>query len=484
MTPCFSRHGIPSVSRGNALPVGLLVLTSIALLALAVDAKGIPPRRLGPYIEQRAAGHNPLIENAGRWVAAILLNLDRGDAGTYALPPPKPAPSATEGSGAYSKRVVEVDSANAARQALASARPGDVINFRPGTYRFDGSYLEASQAGKAGQEIVVRAEHPDSVFLEFNLSEGFLVTAPYWTFENLTIRGVCKDHSNCEHAFHVVGQATNFSARNNRISDFNAHFKINGSAGKFPDHGLIEANVLRNSAPRQTANPVTFVDLVAASNWTVRNNLIADFIKLEGDRISYGAFAKGGGMENRFERNIVVCEDRLRNYPGQRVGLSLGGGGTSKEACRDRRCITEQQRGVLSTNLIASCSDDGIYVNRAAESKVKDNTLIDTGPISVRFAESSADLEGNLVDSAIHARDDALVRLFDNRQTRMDQLYMGRHPVRDLFADARTLDLRWKDAPPRRESTADPIELCASGRKAKAAYGAFDDYAKCQSADH
>src|SRR5437763_779831 len=80
----------------------------------------------------------------------------------------------------------------------------------------------------------------------------------------------------------------------------------------------------------------------AASHWIIRGNLISDFIKAQGDQISYGAYAKGAGSDNRFEQNIVLCESLLRGFAGQRVGLSLGGGGTGKELCRDKRCITEQ----------------------------------------------------------------------------------------------------------------------------------------------
>jgi parallel beta-helix repeat protein len=301
---------------------------------------------------------------------------------------------------------------------METAQPGDTISFLPGVYRFQGAnYLEAKQAGRPDQPITIRAEQPGTVQLEFNLVEGFLVTAPYWTFENLTIRGVCNDHSSCEHAFHVVGKASHFIARNNTLLDFNAHLKINGDGKHFPDDGLIEGNIFRNSTIRQTGNPVTLIDLVGASNWLIQGNQLSDFVKGGNDQISYGAFAKGAGEGNRFERNVVVCENRLRNAPGQRVGLSLGGGGTGAAYCRDRRCITEQQGGVIQSNLIASCSDDGIYINRAAGSVVRHNTLIDTGPLVVRFAESSADVEGNLVDSAILNIDNAVLRHADNRQT-------------------------------------------------------------------
>ena len=110
---------------------------------------------------------------------------------------------------------------------------------------------------------------------------------------------------------------------NNVLADFNAQIKINGEDGGFPDAGIIDHNTLIDTRARYTPNPVTPIDLDAASNWQIAGNLIADFVKLGGNGISYGAFAKAAGDNNVFERNAVLCEDRLQHQSGQRVGISL-----------------------------------------------------------------------------------------------------------------------------------------------------------------
>lgn len=455
-----------------------LLLVMVALLSYLVESAGVPPRTLAAYVEHRAAGHNSLISGVGNVLGHTLRQLDRGSS----LDPLNlthwqasvPAPHSVG-------QIVLVASATQAIQAISAARPGDIITFLPGHYLFTGKSLPITQPGMQAAGIVVRAAQPDTVFLEFDMQEGFWVSAPYWTFENLNIRGVCRDHSRCEHAFHVVAGAANFSAKNNYLSDFNAHFKINGADGKMPDNGLIEGNRLSNASVRHTANPVTPVDLVAASHWIIRRNFISDFIKGEGDQISYGAFAKGAGASNRFEQNIVICEQRLRGQTGQRVGLSLGGGGTDQPVCRDKRCITEQDGGVIQSNLIASCSDDGIYLNRAATSQIAHNTLLDTGGIVVRYPESSADVAGNLVDGVIRSRDGGLLRESDNTATSMTALYLGQHPVRDLFVNASQLNLVWRgDSLPRSQVQFDQPDLCGGKRPAQARRGAFEDYAACQ----
>lgn len=465
--------------------LGLALLAGGAAAAYLIESIGVPPRALAPYIERRVSQHNPFIVKTGEWVAGSLTSLDRGrqlESIRLSLRiGAQPSSFLRPFIDVPGDNVVRVDSAEAAMTAIAQARPGDVITFSPGTYRFRGQPVIVNRPGTQDSRVIVRAARPGTVTLELDNSEGFVVAAPYWTFENFVIRGICKSHSSCEHAFHVVGDAHHFIARNNTIVDFNSHFKINGVGDKVPDDGIIESNTLTNSSVRQTGNPVTPIDLVAASRWVMRRNLITDFVKAQSNRTSFGAFAKGAGFDNRFEQNVVICENMLKGAPGYRVGLSLGGGGTGRNYCRDRRCILEQERGVIESNLIASCSDDGIYVNRSAGSRIFHNTLVDTGGIVVRFPESSADIEGNLVDGSIRSRDDGIVRKLDNVETSLTSTYLGMHPVRNLYAIDSGQHFIWQGEPPRRKATSRaPLDLCGEKRPVEATYGAFERFSSCQ----
>jgi hypothetical protein len=468
------------------VPIAVL-LVFVPAIFLMLNAAGIAPRRLAPYIEQRAAGHNPTIVAFGQHLGRILRENDRGPA--YVPRPIRLSVGAPPGSGPgftasvpttdSASRMVPISSTDAARAALATALPGDAITFAPGTYRFHQPYVEVRQAGSPAAPITVRAAVAGTVTLELDTNEGFLVSAPYWQFENLTIKGVCADDGACEHAFHVVGKASHFTARNNTISDFNAHFKINGADASMPDDGRIEGNTLTNTHIRMTDTPVTLIDLVAASNWIIRKNLLTDFIKGAGDGVSYGAYAKGAGGNNRFDNNIVICEYLLRSPAGARVGLSLGGGGTGPAYCRDGRCGLEQDGSAIRGNLIASCSDDGIYLNRASASRIVHNTLVDTGGIAVRFKETRADLEGNLVDGMIHARDGATLHETDDISTSAARLFLGSHPVRRLLGNPAGLRLAGS-IPKRAASVTDAVpDLCSGRPRVRPAYGAFDDFRRC-----
>ncbi len=392
----------------------VLTVTGAALLFAAhwyLDSHGVTTRRLAAYVEQRQQGHDGAIAAIGNLIQAGLRGTEKAqlaapDFGAW----PVGAPAAPRGAAAATKTVADIDQL---RADMAQAAPGDVIVLLPGDYRIDGASLAANRAGRADASITVRGSA--GVYFEANVAEAIVVTAPFWRFEGLQLKGVCAQMGDCEHAFHVVGQGHHFAAVGNTLSDFNAHFKINGSDGSFPDNGLIEYNTLVNHAIRRTDNPVTPVDLVAANNWIIRANLISDFIKGGGDQVSYGAFAKGGGSGTLFEKNVVWCEHLLRDQPGYRVGLSFGGGGSGAQYCRDGKCIVEHSEGIMRANLVAACSDDGIYLNNAAQSKVIDNWVVGTAGISARFAGSSADIEGNLVDGPIRSRDGALIRERENR---------------------------------------------------------------------
>lgn len=331
---------------------------------------------------------------------------------------------------------VTVTNAQEFAAAVNLARAGQTITLAPGTYRINGN-LKTASSGNSAQRITLRAVQPGQVHIEFNAQEGFMVSHPYWVFENLNIHGVCEQHGSCEHAFHVYGKASNTVIRNNLITDYNAHLKVNGSGGDWPDSGLVQHNTLTNTKPRATHFPVTPVDIVGANNWRLEDNLVSNFVKRDGDQISYGLFMKGAGRGGRVERNLIICTPHNISQPGVRVGMSFGGGGTGKSFCRDLRCTAEHTGGLAANNIIAHCNDSGIDVNRATQITLAHNTLINTSGIDIRRSPADARLYGNLYEGMVRARDSAVLR------TDMDQ---PMHAT-TVFKDADQLLLGWRAAP-------------------------------------
>ncbi|ATB33605.1 PE-PGRS family protein [Melittangium boletus] len=311
-------------------------------------------------------------------------------------------------------RTVNVSSVAQLQTALASARAGDAIELAPGTYDVK-TNLTCSAAGTAEQPIVVRAQSRMGARIRFDASEGFKVSGPHWTFEGLDVEGVCASDSACEHAFHVTGRAHDFVLRESRVRDFNAQLKVNASlingVWEIPHRGLVERNELADTRPRVTSNPVTKLNIDTGDGWVVRDNFLHDFHKNGGNAISYGAFMKSGGREGVFERNLVLCTRDLATG-GTRIGLSFGGGGTANAFCAPAfdasvPCDPEHSGGVMRNNVIVNCSDVGIYLNRARSTQVLFNTLISTAGVDFRYASTSGEAHGNLLSSAIRARDSA-----------------------------------------------------------------------------
>jgi parallel beta-helix repeat protein len=312
--------------------------------------------------------------------------------------------------GHASARTVKVKDVPGLAAAVAHAMPGDEIVLADGTFLLTDK-IAARAAGTKDAPILLRAEHRWKAAIRSSGQIAFQVTGPYWTIADLDIRGICADDATCEHAVQVVGAASGFRLVGNRLVDFNAQLKVNADGARsIPSNGLVEDNDIFDTHPRKTDGPVTKLDIDNGAGWVVRGNRIADFRKAGGNQVSYGAFVKGGAVGALFERNLVVCS-RKRYDGGTRVGLSFGGGGMDPALCAPHwdaatPCDPEVTNGVIRNNIVANCSDVGIYLNRAAGTKVLFNTLVHTAGIDFRYASSSGEARGNLSSSYIHDRDD------------------------------------------------------------------------------
>ena len=203
--------------------------------------------------------------------------------------------------------------------------------------------------------------------------------------------------------------------------------KVNGHQGEWPDHGLATWNTLINRSPRNTDRSVTPFDLVGANHWTFSHNLVANFVKLGSNRVSYGVFMKGASEGGLITDNVVICTTQHISQPGIRVGISFGGGGTAPEYCRDGSCEAyEHVDGVVSNNLIAHCNDSGLDINRSQEIHATNNFLTNTSGISLR-KHSTAVVQHNDYEGVISARDDSRILDEGNRRVLSDEATSGKH---------------------------------------------------------
>jgi hypothetical protein len=293
--------------------------------------------------------------------------------------------------------------------AIAHAAPGDDIVLADGRYLITRK-LAARASGTAQAPITVRAAHRWAAHIETSWVIAFEVTGAYWHFADLSIRGVCADDTTCEHAFHVVGEADGFQLTHSAIIDFNAHVKVNADAARhMPAGGVIANNRFVDTHPRHTGNPVAPINIDDAVAWVVRANVVAGFQKDGAGEGAYGIFVKGGSQSPIVERNVVMCGHRAR-VSGEVVGLSFGAHGMDAALCPPHwdaaiPCDPEVTGGIMRNNVVENCSGDGIYLNKARDSKILFNTLIRTGGITFRYPASTGVARGNLMDAAIRSRD-------------------------------------------------------------------------------
>ncbi len=332
---------------------------------------------------------------------------------------------------------VRVSSAAELLRAIQKAQAGQTILITPGRYAINRAMITGA-AGDAQFPITVRANNPRAVKLEVNSPVAFRVSHAFWVFENLQVRGVCEEQSNCEHAFHIVGAARNTVLRNNLLEDFNAHIRVNGEDDTWPDSGLIQFNTISNSRPRATQRVVAPIDIVGANRWRILDNHISGFAKSLGNQTAYGALMRGGGHGGRFERNVLQCKTQSGPVAGIQVGLSFGGSSGDKKFCREP-CEAEHQAGLAINNVIAHCNDFGLDINQSTSILLAHNSLINTAGIDVRSAQSSATVYGNLLDGRVRQRDGAQANI------RMNEAL----DLRRYLQNPDALSLDWLDKAPK-----------------------------------
>mmetsp|Transcript_20333 Transcript_20333/g.22593 ORF Transcript_20333/g.22593 Transcript_20333/m.22593 type:complete len:242 (+) Transcript_20333:1-726(+) len=223
-----------------------------------------------------------------------------------------------------------------------------------------------------------------------------------------------------------------------------------------------------------TSNPVTPIDVVGGRRWVVKGNYIHDAAKGLGNKISYQAFLKGNSRDGIFESNLVCCSC-LHSGNDVRVGLSLGGGGSSPNSiCEGGTCTPEHQNGILRNNIILNCNAIGIYINEGANTKILYNVLYNTAGIDMRFPSTTGIIGNNIYNGNIRDRDGSTHTAFKNVQMSLTQMNA-------LFNDPGSNDFSLKPgadtsailniADPRSEAKTD---WCGKKRRRRADIGAIE----------
>ncbi|WP_029681172.1 chondroitinase-B domain-containing protein [Thioalkalivibrio sp. ALR17-21] len=311
-----------------------------------------------------------------------------------------------------------VEDADGLARAVTQAEAGDVIELRPGEYRL-GERLNLRADGTESEPIVIRAGTPGTAVIHSSQTTAFKLFAPHWEIRGLDFQG----EGSGNHALHIVRRADHAVIEGNRFRNFHAAIKANGEGDprRFPDNVHVRRNVFVNDGIHTTRWPVVAIDIVGGQGWRIEENFIADMAQGQRGRHGSPGFVKGGAADALFDRNLVICE--WRHTGERRIGLSLGGGGTSPGVLDRRRigdCETcpETLDSRMTNNIILNCPDEpGIYVNRGRDALVANNTVFNAYGIQGRFPETRARVVDNLMTGTVWARDDAELEKTGNIET-------------------------------------------------------------------
>ena len=223
----------------------------------------------------------------------------------------------------------------------------------------------------------------------------------YITIKNLTIK------DSYYHAVQINSGSNYFHADNLKAWDNGeGGFKVTGTVsydGKpYADYGIIE-NSLVGYTSGGYRSAVECVDIIAARGWVIRGNYFTNNFKNGGNGISYAVFAKGNSIGTVIENNVF-----RNNF----IAVSFGGGGTGPQYFRNGDSAFEHRGGIISNNVIYGTVDTGIYLNKALDFKIYNNTImnVDTDQngndaIEVRFAGTAGSISNNLMSDVIKIRD-------------------------------------------------------------------------------
>ncbi|WP_135550227.1 fibronectin type III domain-containing protein [Paenibacillus cymbidii] len=307
---------------------------------------------------------------------------------------------------------VTVSSLSALQTAINNAPAnGRIITLAAGTYsqtatiEITGKNNITIQGATANyDDTVIVGPGINSTVMDINFKVN---DSDYVTFKNMTIR------DSYYHAIQINSGSDYFHADHLKTWDNGeGGFKSTGSTNleqPYADYGLIETSMIGYTTSGMRGS-VEGIDLIASKGWIIRGNTFMN-AKRTDNSPGYAFFAKGNSMDTVVENNI---------FKNSAVAMSFGGGGTAPEYFRFGDTSLEHRGGIMRNNVVFGTYDTAVYMNKAADFKVYNNTMLGIAPgvavggIESRFAGSGGEIRNNLMDKAVKLRDGGLATQSDN----------------------------------------------------------------------
>ena len=306
-------------------------------------------------------------------------------------------------------QIVTVSTVQQLRDAVLAATPGTIIELTDGTYAWSDNTTLARIEDKQNLTIRSQSGNRDAVVLQglgISSSTEFvfkLTRSDHVTIENLTMRDVYW------HCVQLNEGSECFTVRNCLMWDAGEgpiKSTVLGSSGPFCDYGLVD-NCVIGFTTTGKRSVIEGIDVIAVRGWVIKDTEFYNVIHPKPRNVAYGCFAKAASEDTVIEN----CY-----FQDCQVSMSFGGGGSPISLHRyEAPC--EHYRGILRNNIIHYSSDVGVYMNKAADFKIYNNTLWTANgfsSIDVRFAESYGSIINNICSDGYQLRDGGLATFATN----------------------------------------------------------------------
>jgi len=315
-----------------------------------------------------------------------------------------------------SGNVVTVSTPQQLKDAMINAVPNTIIEMTNGTYNlvelenatdgiviYDKTNLTIrSQSGNRDDVVVKGLGINEWIYFCFKL-----YNCDYVTFENFTMRDVY---------WHCVqlNQGSEYTTFRNLYMWDAGEGPIKSTVsnyddGPWCDYGLVEDCVIGYTTSGQRMC-IEGIDIIAVYDWVIRDN---EFYNVKGipdnTDYGYGMFAKAASADTVMENNYLQDCD---------IPLSFGGGG-SPDYYKRGGVLYEHIRGIMRNNVVHRTLDVGIYMNKASDFKVYNNTIWSTfdeipSSIDSRFSLSYGEIYNNICSQSYQLRDGGTATFSNN----------------------------------------------------------------------
>lgn len=251
-------------------------------------------------------------------------------------------------------REYRVKDSKSIKKALSSAKAGDVISIKAGSYDMGDTFATGND-GSISKAITLQCSGEKGyALLRASGQIAFRVKNKHWLIKGIHIQG-SEEKTQATVFMDGPGGGGDIKMIDCKISGSALH----GMKAARTREGGVDNVYIENTELFNTA--FTGFDLVSGDNWTLKNCYVHDYGKKKG--ISYGIFLKGGGKNGIIDGCFVDGKASSTT-----IGISFGGGLTGKQwlPLINGKIGPEHFEGIARNNIVINSTDVAYHSNNGS----------------------------------------------------------------------------------------------------------------------